>query len=148
MPMRAREYSDFRTLVIAGLASIVAHGCSGDSDPSTPSGPPSPVANMVPTASAGPDWSGILLIVPNGYDQQCVAGLGDDQSWNDLRADPVQLTSQDDDEGYLIEVLTQVQAALGHDAGRVFTTGASNGGMMSFRMLINRPEAYIGGGYC
>ncbi|MEM7663291.1 MAG: hypothetical protein AAF292_13685 [Pseudomonadota bacterium] len=96
------------------------------------------------------DWlalseqAGNLLIIPNGFDQQAMTGLGDDQGWNDLRPDPAGITSQEDDEGFLIDVLEQVAAARGHDPDRVFVTGSSNGGMMSFRMLINRPEAFLG----
>ncbi|MEO0982936.1 MAG: hypothetical protein AAFX03_09825 [Pseudomonadota bacterium] len=91
------------------------------------------------------DADGFLVIAPNGFNETSMDGLGDQQSWNDLRNDLSGRTSLQDDAGFILETLDAVEAARGHDADRVLATGASNGGMMTFRLLIEFPERFFAG---
>ncbi|MEO1046485.1 MAG: hypothetical protein AAFX04_13680 [Pseudomonadota bacterium] len=89
------------------------------------------------------DQDGFLLIVPNGYNPGDDDGLGDDQQWNDIRRDQPNRSSEDD-VGFLSAVRQQVLYGRGFDAGRLFVTGSSNGGIMSMTLLIERPLDYFG----
>mgnify|MGYP000026376429 CR=1 FL=1 len=90
------------------------------------------------------DSEGFLLVAPNGFNEALGDGLGDAQSWNDLRDDDTGRTSNEDDVGFVMAALDAVRAARGHDPDRVFATGASNGGMMSMRLLIERGADFAG----
>ena len=87
---------------------------------------------------------GFLLIAPNGFNEADGDGLGDNQSWNDLRDNSDDPTSKQDDAGFILAVLETVRAARGHDPGRVFATGSSNGGMMAMRLLVETPVNFFG----
>ncbi len=102
---------------------------------------------LSPNTSAG-RWvdlsrqTGFLLIAPNGFNPTSQSGLGDRQTWNDLRTDT--RLSQEDDAGFLLDVLSQLSRAREYDAERVFVTGASNGGIMSQTMIVLHPETFAG----
>ncbi|MEL6365009.1 MAG: PKD domain-containing protein [Pseudomonadota bacterium] len=87
---------------------------------------------------------GFLLIVPNGFNEDDGDGLGDRQSWNDLRAENNVNLSTEDDVGFLLAVLDDADARADFDNGRVFVTGSSNGGIMSMTMLILHPDRFAG----
>lgn len=91
------------------------------------------------------DRDGLLLILPNGFNEQLQDGLGDDQSWADIRNDQTGRISLQDDEGFLMSVLDEVEAARAFNREALFVTGSSNGGMMTFRMLINQGRRFAGG---
>ncbi len=91
------------------------------------------------------DEDGTLVIVPNGYDQAGGDGLGDTQSWNDIRSDGSGRLSLEDDEGFLLAVLDDVALARPFDQARLFVTGPSNGGFMTFRMLVNQGHRFAAG---
>ncbi len=81
---------------------------------------------------------GMILVAPNGTS---AAGdpAGDRQTWNDLRdgrSDGI------DDVGFLTRLVGRVVAEHRADAGRVCIAGASNGGMMTYRMLIEAPDLF------
>ncbi|QLC24940.1 hypothetical protein HFP57_07800 [Parasphingopyxis algicola] len=90
------------------------------------------------------DREGLLLLVPNGYSPQREDGLGDRQTWNDLRDDDSGRTSLEDDSGFILAMLTDALTTRRYDRTRVFITGSSNGGMMAMRMLIEAPFDFSG----
>ncbi len=89
-----------------------------------------------------------LLLVPNGLDPQSRAADanpgGDNQNWNDLR-EGVARETRADDVGFVLELIDWAQRNHPVDRSRVYVTGASNGGMMSFRLLIEAPERFAAG---
>jgi len=88
----------------------------------------------------------ILLLLPNGYNVEQMSGAGDEQTWNDLRPSvPGTNVSEEDDVAFIEAMLDAEADRLGFDARAVFITGSSNGGMMAFRMLIERPDRFAAG---
>lgn len=91
------------------------------------------------------DREGALLIVPNGFNNGAGSGLGDNQSWNDIRVDNAGVTSSEDDAGFLVAVLDDAAARADFDTGEVYIAGSSNGGIMTMTMLIQFPERFAAG---
>lgn len=89
-----------------------------------------------------------LLLVPNGLepDSRLPDGNpgGDNQNWNDLR-EGVARETRADDVGFVLALVDWAQKNYPVDRSRVYVTGASNGGMMTFRMLIETPERFAAG---
>ncbi len=90
------------------------------------------------------DRDGFLLIAPNGFNEANLDGLGDEQSWNDIRDDDTGRTSLEDDVGFLLSVLDAVDAGRDYDPNEVFVTGSSNGGIMAMTLLIETPARFEG----
>lgn len=80
------------------------------------------------------DANGFLLIIPNGVDADDGKASGTDQNWNDCRGDAGSVETGADDVGFLGTLIDWAVASFGIDAQRVYATGASNGGMMSYRL--------------
>jgi polyhydroxybutyrate depolymerase len=76
-----------------------------------------------------------LLLVPNAVNSKTGDTKSDDQNWNDLREN-VSRDSSADDVGFILALLDWAAARYNTDQSRVYVTGASNGGMMTFRMLV------------
>lgn len=102
------------------------------------------------------DEQGFLVVIPNGYLEaspfdpigEPATGLGDSQTWNDLRTEPpgtLSRFSRQDDAGFIAEVVTRAAFDFGFDERAVFVAGSSNGGMMAHRMLIEHPVLFAGG---
>jgi polyhydroxybutyrate depolymerase len=89
------------------------------------------------------DREGAVLIAPNGTHRRTARGTGDRQNWNDYRADTQR--AKVDDVAFLRRVVEDETRAQRLDPKRIFVTGGSNGGMMTFRMLIDAPELFAGG---
>ena len=87
------------------------------------------------------DREGFLLIVPNGTNAKTGDPRGDEQNWNDLRPSDERQTEADDVR-FLLQLLDHTAARHRTDPRRVYVTGASNGGMMAFRLLIEAPERF------
>lgn len=83
-----------------------------------------------------------LLIVPNGVNPETGDAKGDNQQWNDLRPATVRRKSPADDVSFIAALLDWAGAEYGIDPRRVYVTGASNGGMMAHRLLIETPERF------
>jgi polyhydroxybutyrate depolymerase len=75
-----------------------------------------------------------LLIAPNGVNVDTGDTSGDDQHWNDCRGDAILSDSQEDDVGFMSALLDWANDNFDIDLERVYATGASNGGMMSYRL--------------
>lgn len=74
------------------------------------------------------DQHGFLVLAPNAYKRR--------DGWNDLR----NLTTADgvDDVGFLTALAEWARVERGVET--LFVTGASNGGMMTYTLLLERPE--------
>ena len=87
---------------------------------------------------------GFLLLAPNGVGTGWF-GIGKQTkgsaNWNDLR----DFGSSEDDVGFLVKVIEWAVSERNVDPSRVYFTGASNGGMMTYRMLIERPDVVAAG---
>lgn len=85
-----------------------------------------------------------LLLVPNATQPATGSAKSDDQTWNDLRQG-VSRESKTDDVAFLLGLLDWAQSTYRIDRSRVYVTGASNGGVMTFRMLMEAPERFAAG---
>jgi polyhydroxybutyrate depolymerase len=107
---------------------LVLHGGGGSAD-------------RVWTGDDGRAWQrladdhGLLILLPEGRSDPSDPGA---HHWNDCRAvvDEPDAASDADDVGFLRAVVAWAAARWPVDHTRVYVTGASNGGMMSFRMAI------------
>jgi polyhydroxybutyrate depolymerase len=105
---------------------------------------------FAPDAGATRNWPTLarrenaLLIVPNAVNPDNGDPLGDNQNWNDLR-EGVSRISNADDVGFIGALLDWAQKTYRTDTSRVYVTGASNGGMMTFRLLMETPERFAAG---
>jgi len=88
---------------------------------------------------------GAVVLVPNGYNQRDGDAFGDSQTWNDLRGDGGRGISHQDDAGFIRAMIEAELKRTGFDGRRVGITGSSNGGMMTFRMLVENPGAFAVG---
>lgn len=81
------------------------------------------------------DEHGFVLVLPEGR-----ADLGDPAAhhWNDCRTDLEDETmdSREDDVGFIVSLIETVSALVPIDSNRIYVTGASNGGMMTYRLAI------------
>lgn len=82
------------------------------------------------------DEDGLLLIIPNGTNSETGDPAGDDQHWNDCRGDAILVETNADDVGYISALIDRAQARYPVDASRIYVTGGSNGGMMSYRLAF------------
>jgi polyhydroxybutyrate depolymerase len=88
------------------------------------------------------DRERFLLLIPNATNAATGDTRGDIQTWNDLRPDGAAGQSRADDVAFLVQLLDWAQERYRWDAKRVYVTGASNGGMMTMRLLLERPERF------
>lgn len=90
---------------------------------------------------------GFLVIAPNGTrpvdGQKCSEDSAycdeqtttvDKQHWNDCRKNAGSSTVHSDDVEFVRRIIDRVDADFGIDLTRVYATGASNGGMMTYRL--------------
>ncbi len=82
------------------------------------------------------DEEGILLIVPNGVDPLTGDPSTNDQNWNDCRADAPRVETGADDVGFISALIDWAAARYAIDLDRVYATGSSNGGLMSYRLAF------------
>ena len=105
----------------------------------------SPLADSTNSLLSLAEEESVFLLVPNGVNSDSGDTFGDDQNWNDLRSDQAAGQSRIDDVGFLVTLLDLVIQENKIDPERVYVTGASNGGMMTFRLLIEAPEHFSAG---
>jgi polyhydroxybutyrate depolymerase len=121
----------YRVFVPEGAAPsmpmvLLLHGGGGDYASLTENGPDEEWPEIA-------EEEGILLVVPNGFDPNTGSTGGDDQRWNDCRGDMRSRSSDADDVGFFDALIDWAIDNYDIDTQRVYATGASNGGMMSFR---------------
>lgn len=88
---------------------------------------------------------GFVLIAPNGTNPTTGDAAGNEQNWNDLRSDGGLRDSQADDVSFILSLIDEMEKQHGVNPKRVYVTGASNGGMMTFRLLIEQPKRFAAG---
>jgi polyhydroxybutyrate depolymerase len=76
------------------------------------------------------DQDKFIVVYPDGVDNQ----------WHDCRSDGHTRIGRADDVGFLGALISQIHELHGVDLTRVYSTGTSNGGMMSFRLAAELPE--------
>ncbi|MEM9233684.1 MAG: prolyl oligopeptidase family serine peptidase [Pseudomonadota bacterium] len=97
----------------------------------------------------GEEWrklstqEGFLLVAPNGINARTGKPDGQRQSWNDHRENPDD--SRADDVSFILSLIDWAAEKYGIDRARVYLSGASNGGMMTYRLLAEQPERFAGG---
>lgn len=90
------------------------------------------------------DEEGFLLLVPNGTNSDTGSPEGDSQNWNDCR--PQELGRTDvDDVGFINALLDWTvnrfaDETFSVDIKQTFVSGASNGGMMAYRLATELPD--------
>ena len=105
---------------------------------------------LAPNAGATRGWpdlarrENVILLMPNAVNSDNGDAKGDNQNWNDLRRD-VARESKADDVGFILSLIDWAHQTYQTDRSRVYVTGASNGGMMTFRLLIEAPEKFAAG---
>jgi len=79
-----------------------------------------------------------ILLTPNGVNEKTGDPQSNRQNWNDCRAPNARAgtSSAADDVGFMRDLITWSRSELGIDTARVYVTGASNGGMMTYRLAI------------
>lgn len=91
------------------------------------------------------DEFGFLLLAPNGVNLDTGDTYGDDQNWSDLRFLGSNETKTYDDVGFVSKLVQWSITEVGVDPTRVYVTGGSNGGIMTYTMLVLAPQLFAGG---
>lgn len=81
-----------------------------------------------------------LLVVPNGTNPETGDTRGDRQNWNDVRIAADVGNPEVDDVGFIRKLFGWIRAEYPVDPRRFYVTGASNGGMMTYRLVMEMPE--------
>jgi polyhydroxybutyrate depolymerase len=81
------------------------------------------------------DEENLYVLVPQGINQQ----------WNDCRVE-CERCGDEDDIGFLLGLIDQLQRDHNIDASRVYVSGESNGGMMTQRLVQEAPERFAAAG--
>ena len=104
-----------------------------------------------PNAGGTKEWlvlaekEGFVLLVPNGTNPETGDTFGDEQNWNDHRSDSAAGQTNADDVRFILALLDQITAQYPLDPGRIYLTGGSNGGLMTYRLLIEAPDRFAAG---
>lgn len=104
-----------------------------------------------PNAGGTKEWlslaeqEGFILLVPNGTNPETGDAFGDDQNWNDYRPDSAAGQTNADDVGFILALLDRITAQYPVDPEQIYLTGASNGGLMTYRLLIEAPDHFTAG---
>jgi polyhydroxybutyrate depolymerase len=102
-------------------------------------------ANGVWNGDDGRSWKaladehGFLLVLPEGRSDP---GDPDQHHWNDCRTDlnNADAISAEDDVGFIARLIDLAAARVAIDPLRIYVTGASNGGMMTYRLAMQLGE--------
>ena len=86
-----------------------------------------------------------LLLAPNGTNATTGNPLGDKQGWNDLRPSPTYGKPEADDVGFVKVLLDWSEQIYATDPKKVYATGSSNGGLMTYRLLLEMPDRIAAG---
>ena len=94
------------------------------------------------------DMYGFVLLIPNGVNLETGDTYGDDQNWSDVRMlnGTGLLTTAYDDVGFVSQLIQQYTSNDPNmDPTRVYVTGGSNGGLMTYTLLLYVPELFAAG---
>ncbi|MGB5369638.1 MAG: PHB depolymerase family esterase, partial [Flavobacteriaceae bacterium] len=82
------------------------------------------------------DREGLIVVYPDAIAH----------NWNDGRSESIKPENVGvDDVGFIIEIINRLKNNYNIDSSRIFTTGMSNGGFMSSRLLCDRADVFRGG---
>lgn len=101
-----------------------------------------------PKAGATKEWLaisdkyGFLLVVPNGVNIKTGDTYGDNQNWNDGRASIQSSRFPADDVAFIRALLDYINHTYHPDMSHIYVTGASNGGHMTNRLVLESPELF------
>lgn len=90
------------------------------------------------------DTHGFLLLAPNGVNLDTGDTYGDKQMWSELRAIDTYPTTYDD-VGFLSKLVQWCITEAGVNPNRIYVTGGSNGGIMTYTLLIQAPQLFAAG---
>jgi len=79
------------------------------------------------TLTTAAESRGVILLMPDGIDKR----------WNDGRPEIFGNDSMYDDVGFISTIIDEMIQNYGVDANRVYSTGISNGGLMSIRLAMD-----------
>jgi polyhydroxybutyrate depolymerase len=83
------------------------------------------------------DEDGAVLALPNGTSSATGAsGPSGSFNWNDCRSDAGPAATVADDVGFVARMIDEIAMGRPIDAERVYVVGASNGGMMAYRLAL------------
>lgn len=87
------------------------------------------------------DEHGFVLVLPQGRSDPDDAEA---HHWNDCRTDvrSEAANTSEDDMGFIVHLIDIVSGDAAIDVEQVFVTGASNGGMMTFRLALEASERF------
>jgi len=87
------------------------------------------------------DEHGFVLVLPQGRSDP---DDPDAHHWNDCRTDieSAMVLSTEDDVGFIVGLIDAVAETVSIDGTRVYATGASNGGMMTYRLAIEAGDRF------
>lgn len=83
------------------------------------------------------DASGFIVVYPEGVQREGVLAL---RTWNAGTCCDYAMTNQVDDVKYIRELLDYLEQHYRINAGKVYITGMSNGGMMAYRLACELSE--------
>lgn len=99
------------------------------------------VAKTTPSLSFGrfndlADKEGFIVVYPEGVDK----------NWNDGRRLEGEQTWEEniDDVGFIVAIVEQLKKDYSIDSDKIFTSGMSNGGFMSSRLICDRSDVFSG----
>ncbi|MDC8003907.1 prolyl oligopeptidase family serine peptidase [Aureisphaera galaxeae] len=82
------------------------------------------------------DREGFIVVYPDAIAK----------NWNDGRTENLKPENRDvDDVGFIVEIINQLKSEYSIDATKIFSTGMSNGGFMTSRLLCDRSDLFRGG---
>jgi polyhydroxybutyrate depolymerase len=95
------------------------------------------------------DDNGFLLLVPNGVNLETGDTYGDDQNWIDVRNSGgagLNISTYDDVD-FVAQLIQQyvTNENFNVDPKRVYSVGSSNGGLMTYSLLLRTPELFAAG---
>jgi polyhydroxybutyrate depolymerase len=87
------------------------------------------------------DQDGFMLVLPQGREDP---GNPGEHHWNDCRTDisNADVNSKLDDVGFINAIIDMLMNRFEIDLNRVYVTGASNGGMMSYRLAMELGQRF------
>lgn len=87
------------------------------------------------------DQRGFYVAYPDAYQ---TPGERDTTRWNDGRGTLQSSLQEIDDVRFIVEMIAEIEQNVALDASRVYVTGASNGGMMAYRLGCETSGVFAG----
>jgi polyhydroxybutyrate depolymerase len=91
------------------------------------------------------DENGFLVVLPNGTNGAGETGASGSFNWNDCRADAGPASTSADDVGFVSALIDWAILEHAIDPSRIYATGASNGGLMTYRLLFELSDRIAAG---